>query len=188
MHMENTIAIKPTEILIQAEELPSHCICTGGSILKNSSENWIVNLEIPYLLSNALQFNLYEEIPLIKGTFKNIEQTLRLILNEEGFDILSEINLFFIDCHLLVMKEKDQNIVDIIEDILSNLFQHLPHLCKHGDIIPDTVYIPMQNINSETSNSCFKKWGLYYPNESELIVYTLDEKSLHVVGQKRMIG
>lgn len=158
-------------------QVPEHSIVSSVDFHEKSQNNWVVNLHCSYVFSNALQFNVFEEIPLINGTYQNVEQILKNTLSEISHDKISELNLYFNDCHLIISKEFNQNIVDNIEDILSNLFQHLPHISKYEDMIPEVIYIPLKIEGKMSTNSCFKKWGLYYPNETGLIVYHLEDRS-----------
>ncbi|MCW1953390.1 MAG: hypothetical protein KIH80_004385 [Flavobacteriia bacterium] len=97
------------------------------------------------------------------------------------------MNIHFNDCHVIVSKEKDQNIISIIEDILSNLFQHLHHISKYGDMVPEVIYIPLQVAGKGSLNSCFKQWGLHYQDETALIVYNLKDRSLEIIDQLDLI-
>ncbi len=164
-------------------QIPEHSIVSSVDFHKNSKSHLVVSVHCSYVFSNALQFNVFEEIPLIKGTYQNVEQILSSTLRDISYDRISELNIHFNDCHVIVSKENNQNIVSIIEDILSNLFQHLPHISKYGDMVPEVIYIPLQVADKQSLNSCFKQWGLHYQDETALIVYDLEDRSLEVLDK-----
>lgn len=161
--------------------IPQHSIVSTVDLIKTDSKQWVINIKCPFVFSNALKFNLFEEIPLVEGDYTNVEEILKLILGDIPYEDVSELNLHFNDCHVVLLKEQKNNVVYLIEDILSNLFQHLPHISKYEDMVPEVIYIPLQMDGEKLENSCFKKWGLHYPNESELIVYSLEDRSLEIL-------
>nr|MCW1954143.1 hypothetical protein [Flavobacteriia bacterium] len=74
-------------------QISEHSIVSSVDLHKNSKNNWVVSIHCSYVFSNALQFNVFGEIPLIKGTYQNVEQILSSTLRDISYDRISELNI-----------------------------------------------------------------------------------------------
>lgn len=131
----------------------------------------------PFVLSNALQFNLVEEVPFMKGTYQTVGDMFNTLALKDSNEIVS-FNIVFKDCLVSIDVEAGADIANGIEDILCNLFQHLPYISKLGDNIPEEVHIKLEKKGMQVVNACFTSWHLYFPEEIDAFSYHLEDKNI----------
>ena len=165
-------------------EKPVHSIVSRMESTHIGTNIININAFSSFLLSNGLQFNLVEEVPMVQGNYIGVDAMIKTIIAQEHKAQVSSFNLHFKDCLISIGIESGADLENGIEDILCNIYQHLPYISKFGDCTPEEIHINLEKSRLHKLNACFDTWRLYFPEEIEEFSYHLQNKNVWAIGSQ----